>query len=713
MEKHLKNAKLREAQLLNYLYGKETKSIQETATTISRLLHHEELLSWLFSPVSTIYPQHTRKLASRGITTIYELITTRPLRVEDYSNIKPINKLKENEYTATTGRVINIKKRKYTSITIHDGTGSLILNWFNITPFLSRKLSSIKLNDTIVCEGRISCFGNYKTMNHPSIKKPSEYKPRVTPIYPSIGKLRNSTFIKIIKSALEKAPQEPYEFLPLHLVLKHKLPLFHEFIHSIHTTGETKEITQRLKYEELFFLNLGLSLQRNSVKNHLAPHISSEPDKLITEIKQRTGFKLTNDQRKAIEDILKDMSLTKPMLRLLQGDVGSGKTIVALSCAYAVHRAGFQSAVMAPTQILASQWFEQMKKFFPDVPAAFLLSQTKNKSDIHRDLKNGNISILIGTHTLIEEGVEFSNLGFVVIDEQHRFGVEQRKTLSKKGKFPHTLIMSATPIPRTLSMVLYSKSELTLLKEMPEGRKPITTLAYNHENRNKAYGLALKEIELGHQVYILSPLIEKTEGNEDIKAAVDTYKTLKETYFKGHDMELLHGKLKSQEKERIFSLFREGKIKCLVSTTVIEVGVDSPRATVIIVENAERFGLSTLHQLRGRVGRGRLPSYAIFITGKNASDKAMERIKALLKTSDGFKIAELDYKLRGGGDILGTRQHGAPDMLYVDIFKDQELIKEVKKETSKLVEMKYPLNRCLMEALSAKWKRRFDYINVG
>jgi len=704
-----------ESSLFRELFLKNFDSAKRIVKKQESILKFSRVADWLLKDIDVldISKNIKEKLKNKNITKIIDLVYTLPLRIEDYTFKNPKD-LKDGEYTAIKGTVLSKNKGNRILSFIVSSQGTHIrCNWFNITPYIKKLLDSIKIGDELVFLGKISVDGFIKQINHPKIENIDKFIEYKKIVYPAIGSLRNTTIQKVIEKSLELAPKEPYEWLPYSSLVRNRLDFFSDFIKKVHIFGETENIDKRLKYEELFMLFLALKLQEKNFKSQTAPRIGVD-FRFLEKVENVLPYELTGDQKRALKEILDDLKKDKPMLRLLQGDVGCGKTIVSLIAALFVVKDRYQVAIMTPTQPLAVQFFSQANSLFKKFgyTVELLISSTKNKEKIYEHLKSGKIDCIVGTHALLQEDVEFKNLGFIVIDEQHRFGVEQRKTLSKKGNFPHVLIMSATPIPRSLSMVLYSKTSLSTIKEKPKNRGKVTTLHFYKKDSDKAYKIAIDEIKKNHQVYVIAPLIEESEYFEDVKAAKELFDLLKKTYFKDYNIELIHGKLKSDEKERIINEFREGKIDCLVSTTVIEVGIDSPNATVIIVENAERFGLSQLHQLRGRVGRGNSDSYAILITDNELTDNACKRVEALLKTNDGFEIAEMDFKLRGSGEILGTKQHGR-DLIYTDLIKDKELIKNVKNNVEMLIEKGYPFNEGLIKIMQYKWEKRLSYINVG
>ena len=704
-----------ESSLFRELFFNNKKEAEKLLKKQESILKFERTANWLLKDINSLdlSKRIIETFEDRGIRKIIDLVYLKPLRVEDYT-LKNPKEVKNGDYVAIKGIVVSKNRgNRVLSLIVNTQGMNIRCNWFNITPYLRKLINSINLGDELVFLGKIIVDGFVKQLNHPKIENPRDFGEFKKIVYPSVGNFRNSTIQKAISQALEIAPKKPYEWLPYSSIVKNDLCFFSETLEQMHTAGNFENIEKRLKYEELFLLLFALKLQEKKLKSHTAPSITVS-EEFLKEIKETLTFQLTNGQNKALKEILNDLKNDRPMLRLLQGDVGCGKTIVSLISALIVVENGYQTAIMTPTQPLATQFFKQAKSLFEKFghSVELLISPTKNKKNIYEQLKNGEINCIVGTHALLQENVEFKKLGFIVIDEQHRFGVEQRKTLSKKGSFPHVLIMSATPIPRSLSMVLYSKASLSTIKEKPKNRGKLTTLHFFKKDSKKAYQIAIEEIRKKNQVYVIAQLIEESEYFEDVEAARKLFESLKSTYFRNFKISLLHGKLKSEDKEKMILGFKGGKIDCLVSTTVVEVGIDSPNATVIIVENAERFGLSQLHQLRGRVGRSNLDSYAIFITDNKLTETALKRIKALLKTNDGFEIAEMDFKLRGSGEILGVRQHGR-DLVYTDIIKDKELIKSVKGDIETLIGKDYPFNEGLLKIMNYKWEKRLNYINVG
>ncbi len=705
-----------ESELLKRLFYGDFAEANNILKKEEKLLSFIETAQWLLSDIDSlsIGLSTKRKLAKKGIVNFIDAILLKPIRCEDYT-LKSLGFVQDGEYCAVTGSIYSKRlTKKLSGITLKtDDNLFLFCNWFRLTPFLRKRFMSVKTGQVVVCEGRLEKFGQKYVMNHPRLKLKSEFVQRKETVYPSILGMRNSTLKNVIEKILSRQPSKPYDYLPYTVISKNALLFLNELIEDMHKCANTEKVEHRLKYEEIFLLILGLKLQEARLKKKKAPKIAVT-DKLIGDLIETPHFKLTNDQIKVAKEIFGDIKTDKPMLRLLQGDVGCGKTVVALLSSIAAIKSGYQVAFMAPTQPLALQIYKEAKSLMEKYgfKTALLISSTKNKQNIYEDVKNGKVQFVVGTHALLEENVQFANLGFIVIDEQHRFGVEQRKNLMNKGVFPHVLIMSATPIPRSLSMVMYSKSSLSTIKEKPKGRVDVKSMHFFKNNRKKAYEIAVNEIKNKHQVYIIAPLVEESENLDNVGDVVSLYRDLKQGMLAGFNIGILHGRMSAKEKEKVVEDFKNGALDCLVSTTVIEVGIDAPNATVMIVENAERFGLSQLHQLRGRVGRGTFQSYAIFITNDELSDIAKERIKALLSTNDGFEIAELDYKLRGSGEIMGIKQHGK-DFAYTDIVKDRKLIEDVKEDVERIVRMKYPINDGLLKMIEYKWQKKINYVYVG
>jgi ATP-dependent DNA helicase RecG len=475
----------------------------------------------------------------------------------------------------------------------------------------------------------------------------------------------------------------------------------------------------RLIFDEFFFLELGLALRKRGVSLEKGNSFFIT-DKYTKKLKSILPFRLTDSQEKALAEIMRDLKKPHPMNRLLQGDVGSGKTIVALVASLVVIENGYQVAFMAPTEILAEQHYATVLPFAEQLGlrVVLLTSSVKNskKNSISKEITEGKVNITIGTHAIIQESVHFSKLGLAIIDEQHRFGVMQRAMLKKKGITPDVLVMTATPIPRTLGLTVYGDLDSSIIDQLPPGRVPVKTKLYHERNRDLVYQKIAKEVEKKKQVFIVYPLIEESE-KVDLMNATHMAKHLREDVFPRYSIGLLHGRIDSKEKEQIMSDFQLKKIDILVATTVVEVGIDVPNASLMVIEHAERFGLSQLHQLRGRVGRSDYPSQCVLLAQYSASDDARRRLRVMEETTDGFKIAEEDFALRGPGEFLGTRQSGIPDFRIANILKDVKILSEARKEAFRLIEedpaLSLPEHRATQLVLRERWKGRLELASIG
>ena len=693
-------------------------------------------LSLPLTRLKWIQKRYLKKLKKLGIETVKDLLFHFPHRYEDFSQILKISQIKINQIFCIKGRIIkieNIKTHKkgiiLTQALISDESGSIKAIWFN-QPFLKnvlKKDTHLLLAGKLTIGAKESCLQNpvYEKIKDPNIQP---FDPRLThvgrivPVYPETEGLTSRWLRFAIKRILKKYLTSLKEPLPEFILKKYNLLPIKEAISQIHFPSSfelAKKAKERFAFQDLLILQLFVLEQRiERYKEKSAPiPIKIE---VVKKFVDSLPFKLTQAQKKAAWQILKDMEKKIPMSRLLQGDVGSGKTVVATISALNCAKNGYQVAFMAPTEILAKQHFETIHNFLKNFNLNIGLLTSKSDRFFSKKLKNevveiskrklieftekGEIDILIGTHALIQDKVKFKKLGLVIVDEQHRFGVEQRAKLCKQSKtkerlIPHLLSMTATPIPRTLSLTIYGDLDISILDEMPRGKRKVNTVIVPPKKREKAYQLIKEEIKKGRQAFLICPRIEPGEKSE-IRAVKEEYKRLKEKIFPEFEVGMLHGKLSSKEKERIMKDFREGKINILVSTSVIEVGIDIPNATVMIVEGAERFGLAQLHQFRGRIGRGGEESY-FFLFCESSSRSTQKRLKALVETDDGLKLAEVDLKLRGPGDFVGKRQWGIPN-LAMEYLSDLNLIKTTREAAKEILEQdiylkKYPLLRKELE----------------
>lgn len=575
--------------------------------------------------------------------------------------------------------------------------------------------------------GPVTKFENMPSIFHPEIINKEDIG-KIRSIYTVPAGVTVAAYRKFLKEALDKGLKDISDTLPEYILDKYSFPNIKDAIKTLHYP-ETKENVEsivnrkhpayvRFMYEEFFYLQLVMQLKRKTYTKGIGIKFNIDKE-YLEEINQIMPFKLTKGQKKVLLDIFNDMVKNKQMNRLIQGDVGSGKTIIAfISAAVAVHN-GYQAVILAPTEVLAEQHYNNAEKFFSKLNINVCLltgSVTKKNKEIIKDrLVQGEIDIIIGTHALIEEDVEFKKLGFIIADEQHRFGVHQRKILIDKGYNPDILLMTATPIPRTLAMTLYGDLDVSVIDELPPGRIPCITKAYKASQLTNAFDFVEKILNDKKKAYFIYPLIDESDKLE-LKAATQSYEEVKK-YFSGKKVGLLHGKMKPDEKRQLLHDFKYSDMDILVSTTVVEVGVDVPEATVILIENAERFGLSQLHQLRGRVGRNDIQSYCLLVASDKISEYGEKRIKAMLEYKDGFKLAEADLELRGQGDFFGTKQSGMPDLHFADIIKDIKIIQQVKNDVAEILEEDADLsmkkNNILYNRLKEMYKDSTSYFGIG
>ncbi len=626
-------------------------------------------------------------LKSKGIDTVGALLRFYPRAYIDWTDITPAAEAPffENvcvKATVTTP-VETFKKRPGMTIykfLAEDSSCQIEITLFN-QQYLAEK---IIVGREYLFWGKVSGGFVYKKMTSPTVMEGNFGG--VEPIYPASQTVSSKTMQKLMRTALSQIRLP--ETLPQDVRDKNNLCDIDYALWNIHfpKTREALETAKkRLVFEELFVLQTGLSFLKTRYRGRTGCLIKRD---FFGEFCKLLKFQMTNAQQRVTRECLTDMASGRPMNRMIQGDVGSGKTAVAAALMYVSAKNGFQSALMAPTEILAEQHFNTLQNITESTGVRCGLltgSATKKHKNIIKDaLKRGEIDVIVGTHALLSDDVEFWNLGLVITDEQHRFGVTQRSKLSAKGENPHTLVMSATPIPRTLGLVLYGDLDISIIDEYPKGRQRVDTYCVDSSYRQRIYNYIKKFLDEGRQGYIVCPLVEENE-TLDITPATEYYEKLKENEFKNYSVGLLHGKMNSKEKEKVMRAFAEGEVQLLVSTTVIEVGVDVPNAVVMVIENAERFGLSQLHQLRGRIGRGQYKSSCILISDAR-SDETVRRLSIIKGSTDGFKIADADLELRGPGDFLGSRQHGLPDMKIADIFADRETLRLAGTEATRVLQ---------------------------
>lgn len=642
--------------------------------------------------VKGIGPKKAEKMARLGIFTVKDALYYFPRQFEDRSRQKKIFQLEEGEKTGVRvkiDRINSVSRRKFsiTEFYVSDDTGKAKLVFFN-KAYLR---NTFRVGDIVKVFGSVKKnLGPVTELHNCEIEydKLDKNTGIIVPVYSLTAGVGNKEVMGMIRNIFESSDISIDEYLPKWLVDKYNLCGVDFAIKNMHFPEKKENVKiamYRLIFEELLFLQLGLFTVKGN--NKVGKGIRFQRHKDMDKIEGKLPFKLTRAQQKAYDEIIEDMTSDRIMNRLVQGDVGSGKTVVAqLALANCVLN-GYQGAYMAPTEILAKQHMESFKDFFEGtgirVEVLTGSSTKKEAREILEDLASGQVDILIGTHALIEDRVEFASLGLVITDEQHRFGVNQRGRLTSKSENPDVLVMTATPIPRTLALILYGDLDISIIDELPPGRKPIETLAIEKRKRESYYMSKVRsEIEKGRQVYVVCPLVEESE-TLDLKSASEVYDELRYDFFKDLRVGLLHGKMKASEKDQVMEAFKNHELDILVSTTVIEVGVNVPNASLMIIENAERFGLAQLHQLRGRVGRGSEKSYCTLIYGSK-TEICRHRMAIMEETNDGFKISEKDLELRGPGDFFGTRQHGLPELRVANLFKHMKILRLVQKEAREI-----------------------------
>ena len=682
-----------------------------------------------------IGPKRGELLKKVDVQTIEDLLGYFPRRYLDRSRISPIRSLKVGDTATVVGKVYSCETvRGRTSrfvVLVGDSTGFLHCVWFRGLQYISR---AFQVGDTVAFSGKVTQYRGLQLI-HPEYDKVSEEGEKdplhtggIIPMYPSSEPLSrcgldSRGFRRIVREALtglrDRIPEtlsddmlRRYDFVPLDTA--------YNDIHFPSDQRALKKALDRLKFEELFFLQLFLALQRREREVEQTGIAFERVGELTRTFIDHLPFKLTDAQKRCLRSIREDMTQQRSMYRLLQGDVGSGKTVVALIAMLIAVENGFQAALMAPTEILAEQHYLTIRDHLDELGVGSILLRGKQSSAERRGslelLAEGKVDIAVGTHALVQESVDFKNLGFIVIDEQHRFGVLQRAKLRRKGMQPDVLVMTATPIPRTLALTLYGDLDVSVLDQMPAGRGSIRTVWREEEKREAVYAFIRENVSRKQQAYIVYPLVEESE-KIDLAAAKEGYETLSGEIFSDFRVGLLHGRMKSDAKEESMRLFREGEFDILVATTVVEVGVDNPNATIMLIEHAERFGLTQLHQLRGRIGRGTEPSTCILMSQGHLTEEAVRRLQTMVETTDGFQIADVDLDIRGPGELFGTRQHGLLDFRLVDLNRDTRLLETARTEAFGLISedalFESDTNRPIGEAYQKKYKDRYGLIEVG
>ncbi len=670
--------------------------------------------------IKGVGPNRVKLLNKLGVFTLKDLITYYPRTYEDRSKPKNIIECINGEEALieayATGRVSDVRLRGKTmqKLVIRDETGVATAVWFNQS-YLKNKF---EIGRKYTFYGKINNNFGRITITSPVFDEEGRNfnTGKIIPIYPLTFNLSQNTIRKIIENAIKEIDGKLEETLPEYILKEYKLEGINQATKEIHFPKEFKDFNNarnRLVFEELLTMQLALLELKNSYMSE-EKGIKFSKDAHMSDIINKLPFKLTNAQRRVLEEIDNDMESDKPMNRLLQGDVGSGKTVIAMCSAYKAVKCGYQATIMAPTAILATQHLESFKNIFDElnIKCEILISAMtkKKKTELLERLSKGEIDILIGTHALLQENVEFKNLGLVVTDEQHRFGVKQRTTIVEKGQNPDVLVMTATPIPRTLALILYGDLDISIIDELPPNRKKIDTFAVTkgmEERINNFIKLQLKE---GRQAYIVCPLVEENE-ELDLKSVEKLYEKCKTETFPEYKVEYIHGKMKAKDKDDIMMRFKNKEIDILISTTVIEVGVDVPNANIMVIEDAQRFGLAQLHQLRGRVGRGEYKSYCI-LKYEGKGETVRKRMKVMCDTNDGFIISEKDLELRGSGDFFGTMQHGLPEFKIANLFEDMNILKVAQETAIKIInrdpKLQQEENIKLKELVKDKFTKRIE-----
>ncbi len=692
------------------------------------MTHNQDILKTPMRYFKGVGPKKAELFSKLGIETAEEMLYYLPVRYEDRSNPTPIKDLKLGEQQTIEGEIISAGSRiarsgmRIFQAALTDRTGFIHATWFN-QPYLK---DYFKKGQRVVLYGRVEMHDKLQILQPEyeildKDEKDSIHMGRIVPIYSTTAGLGQRYLRALADAAVTKCCKFLKERLPTYLLAREKLVDIKFAIRNIHFPANFTNLEKaynRIVFEEFLMLQLALALKKRGLKageNGLGHKLSGE---LIESFKKSLPFELTEGQKKAIADISRDLSSTKPMSRLLEGDVGSGKTVVAAYALVLTVQSGFQGVIMAPTEVLARQHYIGLSELL--MPLGINISllvggiDVEAKKRLAAEIGEGKIDIVVGTHAVIQESVRFKKLGLAVIDEQHKFGVTQRAALKQKGYNPHILVMTATPIPRTLALTVYGDLDISIIRELPKGRKPIATYWVEESKRSEAYNFVKEEIGGGRQAYVVCPMIEGTGAQ--VSGAEEIFKKLKNEIFSSYEVGLLHGRMNSKDKENVMKDFKKGKIKVLVSTIVIEVGIDVANATVMLIENAERFGLAQLHQLRGRVGRGTHESYCILLSDPK-TEEASERLRAIEGTLDGFQIAEADLSIRGPGEFFGTHQHGLPEIKFGNILKDFAIMERARKEAFGIIAKDPDLSEehhgKLKESVFARFKGKLDLIRVG
>ncbi|MFY3746336.1 ATP-dependent DNA helicase RecG [Anaeromyxobacter sp. Red801] len=684
-----------------------------------------------------VHPAPRALLEERGRETVEAALELWPRAYQDRTALRRISELRVGDEATVLGTVAHVRVQRMRNgrpllkVGVQEGGSALELVFFNPPPW---RLKQFAAGESLLCSGKVTeGFGARRQMSQPEVEKvqagDSANFGRIVPVYPGPADYQHPALRKLMKRLVDELAPAAVDDVPAEIRARRALAGRAEALRDAHfpppgtdPLRAAERVTpafRRLVFEELFFLQLALAMRRRGVRAEAGIAFDASPAALARAV-EPLPFRLTGAQERALAEIARDMAEPEPMNRLLQGDVGSGKTAVAFAAMMLAVRSGWQAALMVPTEILAEQHARTLSRWLEGrgVEVALVGASARGKAqrEARAAVAEGRARIAVGTHALLEQAVGFERLGLVVVDEQHRFGVMQRASLISKGRRPDVLVMTATPIPRTLALAFYGDLDQSKISELPPGRTPVTTRLFGDSQRKAAYALARGELEAGRQVYVVYPLVEESEKTDLADATTGATELAK--VFPGHEIGLLHGRMKPEEKQRVMDRFRAGELQVLVATTVIEVGVDVPNASVMIVEHAERFGLSQLHQLRGRVGRGAAKSFCLLLAHfRRAGDEARERLRAMEETQDGFEIARVDLRIRGPGELLGTRQSGQKLLDVADLYRDEAILEEAREEAFGLVErdpdLARPEHAAAREALAGRWAGRLSLAQVG